>query len=645
MSGALSENRVAAEMQWTLGKIRIISILVALISVFTTSGVARAIDSPDTNIELAYLKQLHEKSGSVNPQLTAILLGTIINAQKTNEGIAFFSKLASTAKGKDATRYKAATAVLRASHANSIFLLKRREWVRDTIDLFDSVREEDPDNLLIRWLVGTTLAQIPVEFGQQANALRDLLWLEARFSEIPKDGLGPGTEREVLYQLARIYRDQGNEISAKNYLDRSGYKKFERDITLVSQFAANASDGLTLGVKEVREVVPGRVFLASGFEMMDFYFIVSDDGEQTISIDAGTRPESAELAHRAVLERFPGLPPIKTVLVTHTHWDHVGGHTYFRKLNRGVSFISRSNYAEQLDVIRTAVPHFKYFFSEFYTNDNISQYLPDQTLFGDNILDIGGTRIEAFAIDGGETEDAMIYRLPGLGVTFVGDFIMPFIGAPFANEGSASCLISAIAKLTAINPGMLLHGHKPLTDIFNAMEMLVDLSESLQWLKEKANSARLRTLSLAEIHQLNLIPDSIYGKPQLQLPYLVIREGFINRLYRESTGYWQTNLDGMDFLSHQDLGKLLKDELGINAKKLEGAMASLINRGHYDEALTLARWSEDVYPESENWRQARKQALAGLRAKYQYTNPFKFLIYSEVMGEGIPQLHLGHIHR
>jgi len=40
------------------------------------------------------------------------------------------------------------------------------------------------------------------------------------------------------------------------------------------------------------------------------------------------------------------------------------------------------------------------------------------------------TRIELIPVQGGETRDAMFIHLPDLGVLFVGDFIMPYLGAP-----------------------------------------------------------------------------------------------------------------------------------------------------------------------------------------------------------------------
>src|SRR5689334_16950989 len=75
-------------------------------------------------------------------------------------------------------------------------------------------------------------------------------------------------------------------------------------------------------------------------------------------------------------------------------------------------------------------------------------------------LKVGGTRIELIPVQGGETHDAMFVNLPDQGVLFVGDFIMPYLGAPFVEEGDLQGLLDAIDTVAQINPRHLLHGHQ-----------------------------------------------------------------------------------------------------------------------------------------------------------------------------------------
>ncbi|MGH8579487.1 MAG: hypothetical protein ACREVK_04950 [Gammaproteobacteria bacterium] len=62
---------------------------------------------------------------------------------------------------------------------------------------------------------------------------------------------------------------------------------------MTTPYAVSTQEGLTFYPKRLREVVPGKVFNSSGFEMTEYYFIVSKDGKELISIDAGTRPDAA----------------------------------------------------------------------------------------------------------------------------------------------------------------------------------------------------------------------------------------------------------------------------------------------------------------------------------------------------------------
>lgn len=589
------------------------------------------------NVELDYLKELHVSSPAVDPGMTPILLSHFINAKKTKEGIAFFKALENNSAAEDTNRYLASRAVLRAAHAEKIFLLSRKRWVKDTIALMDVAREATPDNLLVRWLIATTLAKIPASFGQQDHALTDLNWVLERLNQIPKDGLTFGAEREVFYQLAKLSSAKSNNENSDQYLLRSGYPKFDRADMFTTSFAASASAGLTFNTPTVTELVPGKVYSASGFEMMDFYFVISEDGTETISIDAGTRPSTARRAHEAVLEKYT-LPPISTVLVTHAHWDHIGGASYFRELNSRVKFIARDNYEAQLNIIKSTKPAFNYFFSDQFSTQLVDGYQPDELISEESDFIIAGTSIRAIPLTGGETHDALAYHFADTDVTFLGDFIMPYVGAPFANEGDSAGLIDAINTIVSMESGQLLHGHKPLTDVFSSTEMLSELGQSLGWLLDEVRRARKIGLSLPQIHQLNLTPKNVFNEPSIQLAYFVIREGFISRFYQQHSGYWEANLQGMDYLSQKNIAHLLGDYLGISKEKFIQSISKLLSEGHYDAALKLSAWGVTQYPDSDKLKTLRVNSLNGLRNKYQNTNPFKFLIYSESMQSPVPPM-------
>jgi hypothetical protein len=53
------------------------------------------------------------------------------------------------------------------------------------------------------------------------------------------------------------------------------------------------------------------------------------------------------------------------------------------------------------------------------------------------------------------------------------------------------------------------------------------------------------------------IPPSLYQYPETQLPYLVMRENLINRVYDQHAGSWQIDLHGMDHLGRAELGSML----------------------------------------------------------------------------------------
>jgi glyoxylase-like metal-dependent hydrolase (beta-lactamase superfamily II) len=382
------------------------------------------------------------------------------------------------------------------------------------------------------------------------------------------------------------------------------------------------------------------VYVLTGFEFTEYYFVVSENGRELIGIDAGTRPDSAKTAYAALRAQVPDLPELTTIFITHAHWDHVGGHSYFRALNPRPRFYARSNYQEELVREVDAPGTFdRQFFGERFNLENVRSFRPDVTIAARTELKIGGTRIELIPIRGGETHDAMFVHLPDQGVMFVGDFIMPYLGAPFVEEGDFQGLLDAVDILVAAHPRYLLHGHEPLTRNFASTSMLALLKTDLVWLRDQVLSAIRRGEERGAIHQANLIPPGLLeNQPDVYQPYLILREHVIDRLYDQNVGYWQPDLQGLEHLTSADRAALLVDYLGVTEGQLVKTLEHLTADGKYELAASLLESSGKRFENSRSVANAKRVVYLKLMEKHQNTDPFKFIIYSSRINEQTEQI-------
>src|SRR4029434_7458419 len=326
-----------------------------------------------------------------------------------------------------------------------------------------------------------------------------------------------------------------------------------------------------------------------GFEFTEYYFVVSKDRRQLVSIDAGTRPDFAKSAYDALQAHAAGLPPLTTVFVTHAHWDHVGGHSYFRGLNSQPKFYGRGNYQEEFEKEFNGPEVFaKQFFGERFSAEDVLSYKPDVAIDNRTDLTIGGSKFELIPARGGETHDAMLIYLPDERVMFMGDVIMPYLGAPFVEEGDLQGLFDAIDMVVSRNPQHLLHGHEPLTRVFASPLILSHLKTDLGWLRDQVLAAIRRGDERAAIHESNLIPpDLLANQPDAYQPYSILREHVIDRIYDQNVGYWEANLRGLAHPSRNDHAQVLVDYLGLSEAQIVKAADNLCADGKYEMAADL----------------------------------------------------------
>jgi glyoxylase-like metal-dependent hydrolase (beta-lactamase superfamily II) len=590
--------------------------------------------------ELEYLKAVNSVAPPQDPQLLFLLMAQYSNANRQGEGGEFFSarlkEFGPRLTDVQKALYLSAIGLLRAQNASSVPLLHRIGYVKDSIAMLEQAKQLSGGQVfVVNWIAGVVYTELPGVFHQRKAAEAELAWCLENAGKAPD----AGWLREVYYHLGKLALADGNQAKAQDYLRQSGYKDFNRTITLITPFSEDAATGHAFAPRRISEIVPGRVYALSGFEFTEYYFVVSDDRRELIGIDAGTRPDSAKAAYEALQAYAPGLPELTTVFITHSHWDHIGGHTYFRSLNPHLKFYARSNYGEEIardnggDIFR------KQFFGTRFNFDEVRSFKPDVTIDRGTELKIGGTRIELIPVQGDETHDAMLIHVPDLGVLFVGDFIMPYLGAPFLEEGDLQGLLDAIDIVVQENPQYLLHGHEPLTRNFSSAGMLSQLKTDLEWLREQVLIAIRRGDERGAIYQANLIPPGLLnGRTDVYLPYLILREHVIDRLYDQNVGYWQPDLQGLDHLTRADHAELLVDYLGMSERQLVKAVERLVADGKYELAASLLESSGDKFGHSPAVANAKRLVYLKLMEKHQNTDPFKFIIYSGKINEQTPQM-------
>src|SRR6201984_612036 len=299
--------------------------------------------------ELEYLKAVNSVAPPQDPQLLFLLMAEYANANRQGEGAEFFSarlkEFGPRLTDVQKALYLSAIGLLRAQNASSVSLWHRTGYVKDTVAMLEQAKQLSGGQVfVVNWIAGGVYAQLPSIFHQKEAAQRELAWCAANADKAPH----AAWLREVYDQQARLALADGDQAKAQESLRRSGYKNFDRPIAFNTALSEDTATGHAFAPRRIAEIVPGRVYALSGFEFTEYYFVVSDDRRELISIDAGTRPDSAKAAYEALQAYAPGLPELTTVFITHSHWDHIGGQTYFRSLNPRVKFYARSNYEEKI---------------------------------------------------------------------------------------------------------------------------------------------------------------------------------------------------------------------------------------------------------------------------------------------------------
>ena len=377
----------------------------------------------------------------------------------------------------------------------------------------------------------------------------------------------------------------------------------------------------------VHKVTDG-VYSAVGYDLANSIMIEGDDG--LIIVDTLSTYEDA----KEVIAEFRKISdkPVKAIIYTHGHLDHVHGTGAFLEEGEDIEIYAHESHVDfytnensvlgPIASIRSGFAAGAFLPSEGPDRFNMGvlapmhpgtiAYVPPTKTFSDELeVEISGVKLKMVFV-AGESSDQIYVWLPDKKVLLIGDNVYAIVPNIYTLRGSVyrdpMNYVNALDKVIPLDAEYLVASHvKPVIGKENVRDVLVSTRDATQYIYDQTIRGMNQGYTADELSHMIKLPDHLDNHPWLTKARNQV-SSHVKQIYYGNLGWYEGDPAFLTPISLKEKSKKIVEGFGGIDATNDSIRLAMIN-GEYEWAAELGSYAIHANPENKESKLLKAQAL------------------------------------